>query len=328
SPLKANPFGIIKLNKGKAGIVSTLYAVYKVKEKNAYGPFLDYYFSLDANTNRYLRPLVKKGAKNDMKINNAYVLHDRIFAPTTDEQKRIATFFTVLEKKIAVLKQKKNLLEQYKKGVMQKLFSQELRFNDKNGEEYPKWVEKKFGEEIQDSGYGPRFNGEDYSSEGNVKTIRGTDISVDGEILYSQVPLAKLDPNFIKNHLLEDGDLVMITTADCGLTGVFRNQSIAYIPSAYTVKIKLKNSSNPYFFKYFFQTKIAINQVNKYIRKATVSNLPGSDILRFSINIPSLAEQTKIANFLSDIEEKLNRTEIQIQQTQEYKKGLLQKMYC
>jgi type I restriction enzyme S subunit len=59
-----------------------------------------------------------------MKINNAYVLHDRIFAPTIPEQKRIASFFTVLDKKIAELKQKKNLLEQYKKGVMQKLFSQ------------------------------------------------------------------------------------------------------------------------------------------------------------------------------------------------------------
>jgi type I restriction enzyme S subunit len=145
SPLKANPFGIIKLNKGKAGIVSTLYAVYKVNQQTAYGPFIDYYFSLDANTNRYLRPLVKKGAKNDMKINNAYVLHDRIFAPAIPEQKRIATFFTILDKKIAELKQKKNLLEQYKKGVMQKLFSQELRFKDDSGKEFPKWVKKPLG---------------------------------------------------------------------------------------------------------------------------------------------------------------------------------------
>lgn len=93
SPLKANPYGIIRLNKGKAGIVSTLYAVYKVNQQTAYGPFIDYYFSLDANTNRYLRPLVKKGAKNDMKINNAYVLHDQIYVPKISEQKRLHLSF-------------------------------------------------------------------------------------------------------------------------------------------------------------------------------------------------------------------------------------------
>ncbi|MFM2191860.1 MAG: hypothetical protein RLZZ118_817 [Bacteroidota bacterium] len=149
SPLKANPYGIIKLNKHKAGIVSTLYAVYKVKEQNACGEWIEYYFSLDANTNRYLRPLVKKGAKNDMKISNAYVLHDRIFAPKPAEQKRIASFFTVLDKKIAQLKTKKQLLEQYKKGVMQQLFSQELRFKDENGKEFTEWEEKALYEIVE-----------------------------------------------------------------------------------------------------------------------------------------------------------------------------------
>src|SRR6476660_5945811 len=70
SPLKANPYGIIKTNKGTAGIVSTLYAVYRVNSLTCDGLFLDYYFSLDNHTNKYLRPLVRKGAKNDMKISN------------------------------------------------------------------------------------------------------------------------------------------------------------------------------------------------------------------------------------------------------------------
>lgn len=146
SPLKANPYGIIKLNKRKAGIVSTLYAVYTVNKKAACGEFIEHYFSLGANTNRYLRPLVKKGAKNDMKISNAYVLHDRIFVPAVTEQKRIAAFFTVLDKKIELLKQMKELLEEYKKGVMQKIYSQKLRFYDSKGKGFPKWEKKKLGE--------------------------------------------------------------------------------------------------------------------------------------------------------------------------------------
>ncbi|MBJ6885296.1 hypothetical protein, partial [Vibrio cholerae] len=75
----------------------------------------------------------------DMKINNAYVLHDRIFTPSISEQKRIAAVFTVVDKKIAELKQKKALLEQYKKEVTQRIFSQKLRFKDNNETEYPEW---------------------------------------------------------------------------------------------------------------------------------------------------------------------------------------------
>ena len=67
SPLKANPFGIIKTNKGPTGIVSTLYAVYHPKE-NVYPDFIQVYFEQNARMNQYMHPLVNKGAKNDMKV--------------------------------------------------------------------------------------------------------------------------------------------------------------------------------------------------------------------------------------------------------------------
>ena len=146
SPLKENPFGIIKLNKGLPGIVSTLYAIYTVRESNADGEFIEHYFSLDTNTNRYLRPLVRKGAKNDMKINNDYVLHDRIFVPEKEEQKRIAYFFNVLDISISQLKEKRQLLKIYKKGVKQKVFSQEIRFKDNNDKKFPDWTNLKISD--------------------------------------------------------------------------------------------------------------------------------------------------------------------------------------
>lgn len=198
-----------------------------------------------------------------------------------------------------------------------------LRFPEFSGA----WEKKKFGEEIENNGYGPRFNGNDYSEFGNVKTIRGTDISLDGEILYNQVPLALLDENFIKNHILEDGDLVMITTADCGLTGVFRKQNIHFIPSAYAVKIRLKKTSNPFFLKYYFQTKLAKNQVESFVRKGTIGNLPGSDILKFILSFPTLPEQTKIANFLSSVDEKIQALKKKKDLLEQYKKGVMQKLF-
>ena len=121
SPLKANPYGIIKVNKSKAGIVSTLYAVYGCKE-NLYGAYLDYYFQLDDNLNKYLRPLVRKGAKNDMKINNSHVLSGYIWMPSFPEQQKIANFLTAIDEKIEKVKEHITATETYKKGLLQAMF--------------------------------------------------------------------------------------------------------------------------------------------------------------------------------------------------------------
>ena len=121
SPLKSNPYGIIKVNKGDTGIVSTLYAVYSCKD-SLNGEYLDYYFQLDDNTNRYLRPLVHKGAKNDMKINNEHVLSDKILICSVREQDKIVEFIKVIDKKIKNEENKLFGLNEYKKGLLQKMF--------------------------------------------------------------------------------------------------------------------------------------------------------------------------------------------------------------
>ncbi len=121
SPLKSNPYGIIKVNKGKSGIVSTLYAVYKCR-KDLNGRFLDYYFQLDDNTNRYLRPLVQKGSKNDMKINNSKVLIDPVLFPSLIEQDKIVDFLEVIDRKIDKLRFEIDHSQEWKKGLLQQLF--------------------------------------------------------------------------------------------------------------------------------------------------------------------------------------------------------------
>lgn len=185
----------------------------------------------------------------------------------------------------------------------------------------------KFGKVVESNLYGPRFNAEDYSETGNVKTIRGTDLGRDGEIKYDQVPLAKLDENTISNHKLKDGDIVMITTADCGATGVFRKQDIDYLSSAYGVRIRLNDLGYPYYFKYFFQTRLAKREINSFIRKATVANLPGSDILRIKLFLPSLPEQVKIAAFLGAVDEKIQQLTRKKQLLEQYKKGVMQQLF-
>ncbi|QBP42686.1 restriction endonuclease subunit S [Paenisporosarcina antarctica] len=121
SPLKYNPYGIIKVNKGKPGIVSTLYAVYSCNQEVS-GEYLDFYFQLNDTTNRYLKPLVNKGAKNDMKVNNQQVLVGIVNIPIFNEQKKIVEFLLKFDTKIVAEKLRLNDLNEQKKGFMQKMF--------------------------------------------------------------------------------------------------------------------------------------------------------------------------------------------------------------
>ena len=109
SPLKANPYGIIKANKGKTGIVSVLYGVYHTRE-NANADFIQMYFEQDTRLNNYLRPLVNKGAKNTLLISDTDALEGEVcLAPTFDEQKTIGQFFDTLDNLITLHQRKLEL---------------------------------------------------------------------------------------------------------------------------------------------------------------------------------------------------------------------------
>ena len=121
SPLKSNPYGIIKTNKGKPGIVSTLYAIYHPKE-NAFPDFIQVYFEQHARMNNYMHPLVNKGAKNDMKVSAENALKGFICFPSYEEQKTISAFFTALDHLITLHQRELDHLKLLKKGMLQQMF--------------------------------------------------------------------------------------------------------------------------------------------------------------------------------------------------------------
>lgn len=307
SPLKANPFGIIKLNKGKAGIVSTLYAVYSVNIKTAFGPFLDFYFSLDANTNRYLRPLVKKGAKNDMKISNAYVLHDRIFVPTLPEQVKITKFCASVDDKIILLKKKKILLEKYKKGVTQQIFSQELQFKGEDGNDFPEWEEKKL-REIGKFNAGGDLDKLDYQKDKSEKYCYPIYANGAGEGLYGYAATFQFKSN-------------CVTVSGRGNLGSAKIRTQNFNAIVRLIVIEPKNYMNS---KFLEET---INNTNFVIESTGVPQLTVPQISTYTIPVPSLPEQQKIASFLSALDDKIAQTTLQIEKMQLWKKGLLQQMF-
>ena len=129
SPLKLNPYGIIKTNRLNNGIVSTLYAIYKTKV-NCDSNFIEHYFNLDSRLNQYLKPLVNKGAKNDMKVSSENALIGEVCFPKITEQALIADLLDHLDIYITLHQRKLDNLKLKKKALLQKLFP-------KNGERYP-----------------------------------------------------------------------------------------------------------------------------------------------------------------------------------------------
>lgn len=124
SPTAGFPFGIIKQNKtDRTGVVSVLYAVFK--PKHAYiGLLLDYYFSSWVNTFNYLNPIVNKGAKNTMNINNdAFLSGLKILFPTDiEETQKITEFIKLVDRKFELINKQTELLQEYKNGFLQNIF--------------------------------------------------------------------------------------------------------------------------------------------------------------------------------------------------------------
>ena len=149
SPLNANPYGIIKTNKGKTGIVSTLYAIYHPK-KNTFSNFVQNYFEQHARMNNYMHPLVNKGAKNDMKVSSENALKGYVIFPEYDEQVAISTFFEELDNLITLHQRKYEKLQNVKKSMLEKMFP-------KNGSKFPEirfkgftdaWEQRKLSEVV------------------------------------------------------------------------------------------------------------------------------------------------------------------------------------
>lgn len=122
SPLRLQPYGIIKANKATDGIVSTLYAVYDCSDL-VDADFIQNYFELDSRLNSYLRPLVNKGAKNTLLISDDDALNGMVcFPPTKSEQTAISTFFSSLDTYISASTKKLEKLRSIRKGLLERMF--------------------------------------------------------------------------------------------------------------------------------------------------------------------------------------------------------------
>jgi type I restriction enzyme, S subunit len=272
---------------------------------------LDYY-----NLNR----LSESSAQPGLSVNK--LLRFKIIVPTLPEQQKIASFFTAIDQKISQLKQKKTLLEQYKKGVMQKIFSQEIRFRDENGQEFPKWEKKRLGELTDKTGIKNKANiqypiysinnregflPQSDQFEGMDSNSRGYDIS-----LYKIIG---------KNTFAYNP--ARINVGSIGFSGDLENIIISSLYVCFKTKEKLDDA----FLLHFLMTYQFKKSVLQNVEGGVRDYLFYENFSNIKIGLPSIKEQFRIANFLSAIDAKINHTQSQIEKAERWKKGLLQKMF-
>ncbi len=263
------------------------------------------YYLLDGIQRRW----VKYGQPGiQLNLNSDIVSSEKVALPIEQsEQQKIADFLTAVDKRIAQLEEKKRLLTEYKKGVMQQIFSQQIRFTDDNGNPYPDWEEKRLGDVcgMQAGKFVRAANINEYKKPDLYPCFGGNGVR-----------------GFTKTFT-HDGkhSLIGRQGALCGninlATGKFHATEHAIVTTP-----KEGTSVDWLFYKL-----IHLN-LNQYATGQAQPGLSVNNLEKIVVDIPRIEkEQQKIADFLTSIDNKIEQVGAQLEQAKAFKKGLLQQMF-
>ncbi len=295
----------------------------KIDNNKTVTRWLAFYLGSDQGLNQ-IRDLAS-GTSNSMKnITKPDVLNIDLFAPQKEEQTKIASFLSNVDEKISQLTQKHALLSQYKQGMMQKLFSQQLRFKADDGSEFGEWEDKPLNE------IASKRSGK--NKDGSISEVL-TNSATQGIIKQSDyfereiVTESNLNGYYIVN--LDDFVYNPRISVHAPVGPIKRNKKCLGVMSPlYTVFTVIQG--NLKYLEYFFDS----NFWHDYVKGVANSgarhdrmNITNKDFFDMPILYPCLEEQTKIANFLSAIDQKIEVVAQQIEQAKTWKKGLLQQMF-
>jgi len=274
-----------------------------------------------------LRDLANDGGQKNL---SGGLIKDLDFAfPTLPEQQKIAAFLSSVDRRIAQLGQKKALLQRYKKGMMQKLFSQELRFKDAQGDDFPDWEEKRLGEfnELV-HGDGDWILSQDISKDGEFKIVQLGNIGLGNFVEKPMKTLTLKKFTELRGTKIYCGDLLINRMVDSNLYCCLMNKEGDFVTSVDVCWIR----ENQYFNNYFLMSLMLYTPNQRKL----LSLSSGSGRVRiskknlfnkFSFMLPSLKEQQKIADFLSSIDRKIDLVATELDHAKTFKKGLLQQMF-
>ena len=321
SPLNSNPYGIIKVNKGIPGIVSTLYAIYHPRD-NVYANFIQVYFEQHERMNNYMHPLVNKGAKNDMKVTAENALKGMVTFPSREEQYVISAFFSRLDSLITLHQRKYDKLCVLKKSMLDKMFP-------KGGSLYPEirfagftdpWEQRKLGDIVgiydgvhQTPNY--QNSGVMFLSVENIATLKSSKFISEEDFKRDY----KVFP--------QENDILMTRIGDVGTTNVVTDNGLkAFYVSLALLKYK---STDPYFLSNAIQSDyVQKGLANRTLKTAIPMKINKDEIGKVSVMLPvSATEQQQIGTYFRNLDNLITLHQRKLELLRNIKKSMLDKMF-
>ncbi|MBT2278608.1 restriction endonuclease subunit S [Priestia megaterium] len=263
------------------------------------------------------------------KINMGEIGECYISLPLNEgEQKKIASFFNVLNEKVQLQQEKIDLLQEQKKSYMQKIFKQEIRFKD-NDKEFPKWRNLQLKNCVFPL-KGNSFNNEIdltvpvltiSAKRGFINQKERFSEVIAGNSLKKYTEVHKQDLSYNKGNS---------KTAKYGCVFIQKDYETALVPNVYK-SFRANNQVEPLFLEYLFATKLIDRQLRQIItstaRMDGLLNVSDEDFYNMTIDLPILEEQKKITNFLYKLDEKIQIEQQKLEALQKEKKGFIKKMF-
>ena len=338
SPLNSNPYGIIKVNKGIPGIVSTLYAIYHPRD-NVYANFIQVYFEQHKRMNNYMHPLVNKGAKNDMKVTAENALKGMVTFPSREEQSVISAFFSRLDSLITLHQRKYDKLCVLKKSMLDKMFP-------KGGSLYPEirfagftdpWEQRKLGDELEFLRNNTLSRAELSESEGTAFDIHYGDVLIKyGSVLnLEKAKVPRIMDSAIADRQtcdrLQDGDVIIADTAEDSAVGkcteLCNSKGKMVFSGLHTMPLRPMGEYASGYLGHYLNSSAFHSQLLPLMQGIKVISISRSAMADTTMTVPSVDEQRQIGAFFDRLDSLITLHQRKLELLRNIKKSMLDKMF-
>ena len=247
----------------------------------------------------------------------------RIPVPPLVEQTKIAAVFSACDQAIELTEKLFEAKQKRKQSLMQQLLTGEVRLPDYKRS---KWESLSLADLVRAHAFGPRFSSNLYSENGNVGTIRTTDLDSEGNINYETIPYASIEESNVESHFLNEGDLLISRSGTCGVPCVFESQTKPVVAGAFLIRFQLSDEIVPHFIFSLLKTKTLQRRIARLACGGVQKNLTGPSLLSLNFKLPQLEEQRAISDAIKIFERELQILLEKVDLLKEQKKGLMQQL--